>query len=472
MQQLDKIKQFTSSVCDQIRWKKVHPMISEEIENHISDQKDAFINEGLDEITSIDKAIEEMGDPVIVGSQLDRTHRPKTAWSMIFLTISLLGIGLVMNFFVAGALSDVPGLYYFNKSVVAAIIGTVCMMIAYFVDFTIIGRHPKMIFAILIVLMIVSAFFAIELNGARRWIRIPILGPVSASLFLLLFPTVYAGIIYNLRSKGYWGIILCGISYAIPAFIFINMYHGGITSVLLYTLSCLILLVISIFKGWFNVKRRYGLLVVFAPTVVISAMFLFVMLSGPASARFYAVLHPNADSGWGYTMFITRDMLSGAIFWGQGTLPKRYTGDITSWLPSIHTDYTITFLIHYVGWIAFVVILSVLVAFIARGFYLCAKQKNVLGRLVSTSVLLTFTIQAVIYISANLGFQFFSQLPLPLISYGGTSTVINLILIGIMLSVFKSGYLVRDNQKITNSSEHKMFEFVDGKIVIDLGKWN
>jgi len=32
--------------------------------------------------------------------------------------------------------------------------------------------------------------------------------------------------------------------------------------------------------------------------------------------------------------------------------------------------------------------------------------------------------------------------------------------------------LVRDNQKITNSSEHKMFEFVDGKIVIDLGKWN
>ena len=245
MQQLDKIKQFTSSVCDQIRWKKVHPMISEEIENHISDQKDAFINEGLDEITSIDKAIEEMGDPVIVGSQLDRTHRPKTAWSMIFLTISLLGIGLVMNFFVAGALSDVPGLYYFNKSVVAAVIGTVCMMIAYFVDFTIIGRHPKMIFAILIVLMIVSAFFAIELNGARRWIRIPILGPVSASLFLLLFPTAYAGIIYNLRSKGYWGIILCGISYAIPAFIFINMYYGGITSVLLYTLSCLILLVIS-----------------------------------------------------------------------------------------------------------------------------------------------------------------------------------------------------------------------------------
>ena len=122
MQQLDKIKQYTSSVCDQIRWKKVHPMISEEIENHISDQKEAFINEGLDEITSIDKAIEEMGDPVIVGSQLDRTHRPKTAWSMIFLTIS--SDYIFMNYCINLYIHTLTHIHMYIQTVEYATLGT------------------------------------------------------------------------------------------------------------------------------------------------------------------------------------------------------------------------------------------------------------------------------------------------------------------------------------------------------------
>lgn len=76
---------------------------------------------------------------------------------------------------------------------------------------------------------------------------------------------------------------------------------------------------------------------------------------------------------------------------------------------------------------------------------LCTNQKSVLGRLVSTSALITFTIQVILYVASNLGFQLLSPLTLPLVSYGGTATIINMMLIGIMLSAFKSGSLVRDN---------------------------
>lgn len=68
MQQSTKINEYLKIVCEQIRWKKAHGVISEEIENHIIDQKNAFINEGLDEEAAIDKAILDMGDPVVVGS--------------------------------------------------------------------------------------------------------------------------------------------------------------------------------------------------------------------------------------------------------------------------------------------------------------------------------------------------------------------------------------------------------------------
>lgn len=78
--------------------------------------------------------------------------------------------------------------------------------------------------------------------------------------------------------------------------------------------------------------------------------------------------------------------------------------------------------------------------------------------------------QVIFYVLSNLGFQLLSPLTLPLISYSGTATVINMILIGIMLSVFKSGHLIYDNQTPSNLIKNKRIEIVDGKIIIDLNR--
>ena len=469
MQQSNKIKQYTDSVCNQIRWKQAHPMVSGEIENHILDQKNAFIDEGLDEETAADKAIEEMGDPVIVGSQLDRTHRPRTAWGMITLTMLILLIGLAIDFWLQNDPLNSSGLPSLYRSVLAAAIGIVCMIIAYWVDFSIIGKYPKIIFIALAILMLLAFPLSAQINGARRWINIPILASFSTSIFMLLCPTIYAGVIYSMRNKGYAGILLCGVLYAIPAFIACNLKYG-VTGILLYTIVCLILLTVSILNGWFNVRRLYGMLLVYVPTGLILRTIIFDLVI--RSGRFVALLDPYVDpNGHGYVSIMIKELLSGAKLFGQGVLPMRYIGASNFWLPSFNTDYVITYIIYRAGWVAFIAVLSVLVAFIAYGLYLCAKQKNVLGRLVAMSVVLTFTMQTVIYLSANLGFPLFSQLTLPLVSYGGTSAIANLLLIGTMLSVFKSGYLLCDDKRPAGSkrSGNKMLSFVDGKIIIDLG---
>ncbi|WP_242833572.1 permease prefix domain 1-containing protein [Desulfosporosinus youngiae] len=74
--QPSKITEYLEVVCRQIRWKKAQSSVLEEIENHIIDQKNAFISDGLNEEEATDKAIAEMGDPIVVGEQLDRVHRP------------------------------------------------------------------------------------------------------------------------------------------------------------------------------------------------------------------------------------------------------------------------------------------------------------------------------------------------------------------------------------------------------------
>ena len=93
MQQPSKITEYLEAVRQQIRWKKAQSSVLEEIENHIIDQKNAFIIEGLNEEEATDKAIAEMGDPIVVGEQLDRAHRPK----LIDIVTIILGILLVLG---------------------------------------------------------------------------------------------------------------------------------------------------------------------------------------------------------------------------------------------------------------------------------------------------------------------------------------------------------------------------------------
>ena len=452
MQQATKISHYLTIICEQIRWKKAHNVISEEIENHIIDQRNTFIANGLDEEAATDKAIKEMGDPILVGSQLDRTHRPKTEWSIIVLTGIALSLGLAIRIFVTYD-SDMP--WMLSNSIISTVIGIGFMVIAYFLDFTIIGKHPKIIYFGLIAITIGIMLISPIINGQYFYIK----------FILLLFPSAFAGIIYNMRSKGYSGVILCGVYFALPTFI--GMIIPSFSSANLYSITCLILLTVAIVKGWFNVKKLSAILLVYIP-VFISAMFIFfitVFNSPYQLKRLQVAIKPSLDPmGAGYIGTIIRDIISGAKFFGQGDLVL----NSKIMLPNIETDFLLTYLIHQFGWLTFIAIIAVILGFIIRSFILCSKQKSVLGRLVSTSVLITFTMQVVLYVTCNLGFILFSPLSLPLISYGGTAAIINMLLIGVMLSVFKSGYLVHDKHTSSIKRKNKFIEIVDGKLIIDL----
>jgi len=428
LKQPTNVSEYLITVCDQIRWRKAHRDISEEIENHITDQKQAYLAEGLDEEAATVKAINDMGDPVLVGTEFNRTHRPKTEWSIIALTGVVLLLGLVVRIFL---MHDHAAPELLTTSIISTLLGIGCMIVVYFLDFTIIGNYAKAINIGLIVVIIVAMFLSPTING--QYAYVPSL--------LLLLPTAVAGIIYSMRSKGYWGIILCGMFLLAP--VIIGMMTPSITSVGLFALNALILLNLAITKGWFKVNKVISMLLVYIPIAITGMAFIFITMVGSPYRwlRLRYAADPSLDPmGAGYVGTVTRDLIKGAKWFGQGegTLNP---GNV---LPEIHTNSLLTYLIHEYGWISFIVIMSVLFVLIIRFYNLCSKQKSVLGRLVSTSVLITFTAQVVLYVAYNLGFPLFSPLTLPLISFGGTATIINMILIGIMLSVFRSGAFVLD----------------------------
>lgn len=451
LEQSIKISEYVKIVCEQIRWKKAHSIISDEIENHIVDQRNEFISQGLDEELATDKAILEMGDPIIVGSELDSTHRPKIEWSVIAITGIMLLLGIGIRYFVT---PDYQMQYKLIDSIVSSIIGMIFMSIAYFLDFSIIGKYPKRIYFSLIAITLGVMVISPTYMGQSFYVK----------FLMLLFPTAYAGIIYNMRSKGYMGIIISGLYYIVPAIICLSI--PSFSSLAMYSISCLILLTFAIGKGWFKVKKLNALLLVCVPTVITSIFILFVFKFNNyyMLARLRSALNPSLDpKGWGWMATNTRRIIGNAKFLGY----NQYGINTEGLLPNMDTDFLLTYLIDRIGWISFIVIMLVMITFIIRSLKLSIGQRAVLGGLVSTAVITTFIIQVIFYVVSNLGFQLFEPIGLPLITYGKLSIVINMFLIGVMLSVYKSGYLHR-NDDILTAKENKTFQYIDGKIIIDL----
>lgn len=455
MESFNRIKKYSQIVCEQIRWKKAHAPITEEIENHIIDQRNAYIAQGMSEDHATDEAISQMGDPVTVGAQLDCTHRPKPQWEMICLTAILLFMGFLINtYFLSGTNSDNP-----VKILSSMCIGIGLMLIAYFTDFTFIGKYPRLFYFSIVVIGTIAVILSPKYNGRAYY----------AMYYALLFPVAFAAIIYWARNKGYIGIILCGIAFILPAIITLTV--PTISGFVLFTIIGLVLLSIAIAKDWFKVNKFFGYLLVYLPTIfTICFVVMQLTTSSYRLNRLTVAFNPSLDpTGMGWQSMVARTLLDGSRLIGSGTMPAQYSGTHYFPLPGFNTDFLLTYLIFKVGWIGFIVIMAVLLVFIIKGFVLCIKQKSILGVLVSTAVMLTFTLQVIGYVVPNLGFQLIMPISLPLISFGGTATIINLVLIGLMLSVFKNGDIVRDKHMVRYNKE-RFITLCDGKLIITFGK--
>ena len=452
MPSLEKIREYAETVGDQIRWEKARPRVSEEIENHVTDTRDAYVAQGLDEDAATDMAIADTGDAAVIGLELDRIHRPKPQWGMLAATVVLLLLGILVRLFVFND-EDRVGLLSFRLFHTG--IGIVAMFVAYFADFTLVGRFPKTVYFGLIAAAGVVSFLSPNWYGT----------PFYTQYIVLLFPVAYVAIIFAARNKGYKGIILCGLAYIVPGAVAVSVTFVSVS--LLFTVVGVALLCLAICKNWFGVKKGYGLLLVLVPTVLV-AVVLFAGMEVLGPNRLTTALHPElAPQGAGYMGVMARRLLDGAVFFGQGNIPSEYIVILREPASFFYTDMLLTALISLMGWSVLIVVFGAIGFFVIKGFKSCFKQKSGLGFLVSMAIMLTFTLQVIGYVVYNLGFQLIPPISLPLISYGNAATATNLLLIGLMLSVFRTGDIAVDGIFTRTKKRVRRLSWADGKLTID-----
>jgi len=455
----DKIDEYISSLCQQIRWKRAHLRVSKEMRDHLEDGRDAYIREGLEEVEATEKAIADTGDVMEIGTQFDRVHRPRPQWGMLIAIAGFLAFGLFVGMFVfgqdvvdSGRWIVIPGINVPNR-IFWTFVGVAVMFAAYFADFTSLGkRHPLSVCMCLLVFL--------PLQGEIGRFILPQLPNHFVNWFPLILPLALARVIFWARNKGYWGLFLCGLAYGWMCYLALISFMPGFIH---FVFIGVILLLVVIWRNWFGVNKMLGSIMVAVPFAVSTVIF-FVYAGAFRSARLAAIFNPSIDPlGWGFAATQARRILSGAAMFGEGVIDN-------SWLPGAFSDFMLTSLISLWGWIPFAVIISVVVMFIVSGFIQCFRQRSGLGFLVSFAVMLTFAVQTVMYVAYNLGFLF-AHISLPLISPGNAAMVVNLGLLGFMLSVFRSGHVAADDVAIANSKDDEKFiSWENGKLIVTVKK--
>lgn len=190
----DAFHRYAEKVCEQIRWKKAHPAVAQEIEDHLTDQKNAYLAAGDSESIAEEKALLQMGDPVSVGAALDQTHKPAPQWGIIGLVLLLFVLGGIIQVLLlktipvgndALATHSAQVLFVFLPLSLATFVGM------YFLDFSFFGKHPYVLPLGLLMVDLAAQLFGVSYCG-KRWFTLGsfALSPLALSLLLLFLLAV------------------------------------------------------------------------------------------------------------------------------------------------------------------------------------------------------------------------------------------------------------------------------------------
>jgi len=425
------MEEYIKKLLEQVRFKKAHRGIAEEIRAHIEDQIEDNMAAGMDREAAEKAAIADMGDPVEVGISMDRVHRPQIAWTMVLGAVVVGIIGCVIHM-----------LLMYNAKVLGAegyatvagktltfslftILGIITMLLVYFMDYTVIARFSK---------IIAIALFALVMIGEDELGIFAVVGHnaiLSSSLLLLMVP-LYGGIIYKYKGGGVGALIKSLLWIIIPCSI-VFLDHMKMPAAIM-AISMLLQLTIAIVKGWIKVPKIpviAGMWSVFilSPILLVWGMYSLGALAEYQMARLEHML--NADSDAYFQLRVVRELTRSSGLLGGGF------DDILCRLPNPDSDYVLTYISSTWGTVAVLAVIAAVGGLLVAGFIASSKTKNQLGMVMGSGCMMALLASALVNMGAAFGIiPFFSSF-FPFISAGGSNLLVSYAFLGIIMSIYK-----------------------------------
>lgn len=413
---MNKKQPFLDEVTSQIKSKEAKKYVADELSYHIKEAKKFWLEKGFGEEEAEEKAVEQMGSPAKLGQQLNKLHRAKVDWVLIILLAATLILGFLPLF---SSLGTMEGRYFSINKVVFVLLGSSAAIGIMLFDYRKWKKWGWLFYSIGVFILIFLKFFVSTTVNGIPIIRIhPV--TIESTMALPFLFLAWASFFDNERLTVWQFFGLFGL----PFLLFITLPSTSNTYI--YTAMVFVMLVMS----RFNRKTIIGIWAGSAASFLVLGLIYWPFLQTFRIQRLQAFLHPERyPNGAGYLNLRMKEMLEKAGWFGSRGSKE--------FLPEAHTDYVFVSFTYYYGWLFAIALVFVLVLLAIRMFTVGFKIKDSYGKLLLTGALALYIVQLATNITMTLGFFPIISMSLPFISYGLMPTVLNSVLIGVVLSVYR-----------------------------------
>lgn len=350
----------------------------------------------------------------------------KLDWVLIIVVLLLVSVGLLSIY----GISQEEGLKIFKRQLIYVVLGFFLMFILVLFDYRIFRDNNFVLLGLYffaLILLVSVLLIGKEIRGVSSWLRLGQLGfePVELmKLVIILVLAKYFSLrhieVYRLRH-----LIISGLYILLPLILILLQPELGY--VLVIALVWLAIIVVA------GIRPRHIFLLGLIALIVFSVSWFF-LLQDYQKERITAFLNPQLDPlGRGYHIIQSIIAIGSGKFFGQGL--GHGTQSQLNFLPEQHTDFIFATIAEEWGFLGSIFVLALFGILFYRLVKVSLTSSNNFARLFSIGVATMFLIQVAINIGMNMGLLPIIGIPLPLISYGGSSMIMSFIALGIIQSI-------------------------------------
>jgi len=342
-------------------------------------------------------------------------------WVLILATILLVVGGITIVF----SLTHGTDSHIYTNQIIYAIIGSIGALFMTFIDYRTWRSISWWLYGLTIIALGAVSVIGSKVFGATRWIDFGVFQFQPSELAKLVLIIALARYLVDQRSIGIRQIIVTTVLTALPVGLILIQPDLGSASVLV-VIAIVLLLAARIPKIAIGVT---------AVALLLTMGIGFTQLAPYQRQRIEVFFNPNIDpAGIGYNITQSKIAIgSGGVFGrglGQGSQSQ------LQFLPVAHTDFIFAVTAEATGFVGSIVLLLLMATVIVRAYSIARVSQDSFGLYCALGVATLFVYQTLVNVGGNLGLVPVTGIPLPLVSSGGTTTIVMLACIGLLQSIY------------------------------------
>ena len=371
--------------------------------------------------------------------QAGDVHPPRPGLAGLDLALLAAAVGLVVvsvYTLTMATQDDVPGspLYYVVRQAIYGVVGVGLMLAVARFDISRLREHQRIIYLSMLGLIALVFLVGVAARGSKRWIELPFFRFQPSELGkVLLIVALSAFVVDRIRRLGNRDvtarIVLLAIVPAVLVFLQPDLGSG-----LVYLAIAAVIMFLAGTR-WTHLAALAGVATASVVIALLVAPAVGVEVLRPYQVdRLTAFVNPTEDpQKQGYQLRQSITAIGAGQKLGRGS--EGATQTRLDFLPEHHTDFVFSVVGEQLGFLGAAVVLSLYALILWRALRILTSAKNLYGALVVGGVTAMLMFQVFVNVGMTIGIMPITGVPLPLMSYGGSSVLVTFLAIGLLQSV-------------------------------------